>query len=63
MALKDQVKDKIKKSEEDADLAIVWFYFLSNCCEIGLTELIDISSFFKAEIVFELEKMRFVGLF
>jgi hypothetical protein len=44
-------------------MSITWFYFLTNCCEICLNDSLDISAFFKAEIIFELEKLRFMNLF
>lgn len=48
MTLKDSVKEKIKKLEEDGELSICWYYFLTNCCEIGLNDNIDLCAYFKA---------------
>ena len=34
-----------------------------NCCEISLNDNIDVSVYFRAKIIFELEKLRFLQLF
>lgn len=38
-------------------------YFIQTCCEISFNENIDLGCYFKAEIIFELEKLWFLGLF
>lgn len=37
--------------------------FITECLEWRLVNPIDPSIFFKAEIIFELEKLRFINLF
>lgn len=62
-SVKDFVKESIKTQDNEAELNIIQNLFISECASQKISLAGTLVFFFKAEIIFELDKLRIMRLF